>query len=468
MRSFSGWSVAPYAPKSPDSFSYISRLVSFITLILIVATCLSAETTSQTLPTDSNAAKDTLPFRQFSSSQPILIFDINGPIGAVTDDRLTDAFKDAARENAQLLLIMLDTPGGFTGPTFSMIKQILNSSVPVCVYIAPDGSRAGSAGVFLTYAAHFAAMAPTTNIGAAHPVSGGKEMDSIMNEKVTNDAVAQILATAEKRGRNREWAEKAVRQSVSIPASQADSLRVIDFIAKDTAELFARLDGRITETPQGRVQLSLRNAPVRAIETSFLKKLLTIITHPDIAFILLSIGGLGIVIELYNPGAILPGVVGAISLILAFYSFQTLPINWAGVLLIALSIVLFIAEIKVVSFGLLTVGGVVSLVLGGMMLIDTLDPALKVSTGALTSVAVIAITFLLLLGWVVAKSTRLKVSTGPEALLGKVGPIRGNGFVFIEGALWRYRASETLSSGTMVRVDKIDGLTLIVSPVEKG
>jgi membrane-bound serine protease (ClpP class) len=228
------------------------------------------------------------------------------------------------------------------------------------------------------------------------------------------------------------------------------------------------LDGRITETPQGRVQLSLRNAPVRAIETSFLKKLLTIITHPDIAFILLSIGGLGIVIELYNPGAILPGVVGAISLILAFYSFQTLPINWAGVLLIALSIVLFIAEIKVVSFGLLTVGGVVSLVLGGMMLIDTLDPALKVSTGALTSVAVIAITFLLLLGWVVAKSTRLKVSTGPEALLGKVGPIRGNGFVFIEGALWRYRASETLSSGTMVRVDKIDGLTLIVSPVEKG
>lgn len=445
-------------------------LVFGLLLAAIITSNLLADSLPKIADTSSGATPgsgDSLPLIVANSNQPILTFEMSGPIGAVTDDRLTEALKEAERSNAQLLIIMMDTPGGFTGPTFSMIKKILNSSVPVCVYIAPDGSRAGSAGVFLTYAAHFAAMAPTTNIGAAHPVSGGQELDSIMNEKVTNDAVAQILSTADKRGRNREWAEKAVRQSVSIPASEALSLKVIDFIARDTADLFAQLDGRQTETPDRRFQLNVVGAPVRAIETSFLKRLLTIITHPDIAFILLSLGTLGIIIELYNPGAILPGVVGAISLILAFYSFQTLPVNWAGVLLIVLAFVLFIAEIKIVSFGLLTVGGVISLILGGAMLIDTADPALRVSTSILATVGVLVLFTLLLIGWVVTRTTRGKSATGPEGLIGKVGPVKGNGFVFIEGALWRYRATQPVAEGSLIRVEQIDGLTLIVTPHEK-
>ncbi|HWR82995.1 MAG TPA: nodulation protein NfeD [Candidatus Deferrimicrobium sp.] len=388
---------------------------------------------------------------------------IDGPIGTVTDDRIASAIETVQDNAADLLVVFLDTPGGFTKPTWSICKNILNSRVPVCIYIAPSGARAGSAGVYMTYSAHFAAMAPSTNIGAAHPVSGsGEKIDSVMNQKVTNDAVAQVRAAAQKRGRNGEWAERAVRESVSITDREALDSNVIDLRAENIDSLLNQLDGRETELPFGKKKVATRGAIIRDIKISFVHKILDIITQPDVALILFSIGGLGIVLELYNPGAILPGVVGAISLILAFYSFQTLPINYAGLALIILAILMFIAEIKVISHGLLTIGGLISFFLGGLMLVDTVDPALRVSKSVLLTVVTCIGTAVFLAGWLVLKASRSRPFIGQEGMIGKIAEVRPNGFVYVDGALWRAVSDEPLEVGGRVEVVEIDKLTLKV------
>lgn len=396
--------------------------------------------------------------------QPLVYqLDIEGAIGAVTDTRISDALDKSEEDRAELLVIMLDTPGGFTKPTWSICKHILNSPVPVCMYIAPSGARAGSAGVYMTYASHFAAMAPSTNIGAAHPVSGeGQKVDSIMNEKITNDAVAQIKAAADKRGRNAAWAERAVRESVSITDKEALDSNVITVRAENMDDLLRQLDGRETETPFGKKTMHLAGARVQVLPHSFIQKVLEIVTSPDVAFILFSLGGLGIVLELYNPGSILPGVVGAICLILAFYSFQTLPINYAGVLLILLAIILFIVEIKVVSHGLLTVGGIVALILGGLMLVDTVDPTLRVSWSVLITMALLVGLTLIVVGYLVFKVSRHKPFTGQHALIGKHGEVHPDQFVYTEGALWRYESDQPLAIGDKVEVIEVEQLTLKV------
>jgi membrane-bound serine protease (ClpP class) len=388
---------------------------------------------------------------------------IDGAIGTVTDDRIADAIEMAEDDGAELLVIFLDTPGGFTKPTWSICKNILNARVPVCIYIAPSGARAGSAGVYMTYSAHFAAMAHSTNIGAAHPVSGmGDKVDSVMNEKVTNDAVAQIRAAAQKRGRNAEWAEKAVRESVSITDKDALELNVIDVRAENLEDLLNQLDGREVELPLGKKQVATKGARTREIKTSFIHRVLEVITQPDIALILFSIGGLGIVLELYNPGAILPGVVGAISLILAFYAFQTLPINYAGLALIILAMILFIAEIKIVSHGMLTVGGIISFFLGGMMLVDTVDPALKISMSVLITVVVCFGLAVIVAGWLVLKASRRQPFVGQEGMVGKIAEVRPNGFVYVDGALWKAISDEELEVGSNVKIVSVDKLTLKV------
>ncbi|HVP07848.1 MAG TPA: nodulation protein NfeD [Candidatus Acidoferrum sp.] len=398
------------------------------------------------------------------SDEPVVYrLNIEGAIGAVTDDRIEDAITKAEDNNAELLIITLDTPGGFTKPTWAICKRILNSKVPVCIYIAPAGARAGSAGVYMTYAANFAAMAPSTNIGAAHPVSGsGGDIDSVMNEKVTNDAAAQIRAAAEKRGRNAKWAERAVRESVSITATEALDSNVINCIAKDDDDLLRQLNGRETETALGKKKMNLTMARFVDVKHSFIQKFLEVVTSPDVAFILFSLGGLGIVLELYHPGAILPGIVGAICLILAFYAFQTLPINWAGVSLIIVAIILFILEIKVVSHGLLTIGGIISLFLGGLMLIDTVDPSLKVSYSVLITVAVLIGVTLALVIIVVLKVSRNRPFSGQQSLVGKRGVVHENNFVFVEGALWKCSADVTLTVGETVEITGVDQLTLKV------
>lgn len=389
--------------------------------------------------------------------------DIEGTIGAVTDDRIEDAIDEAEENGAALLVIYLDTPGGFTKPTWAITKRFLNSPVPICIYIAPSGARAGSAGVYMAYAAHFAAMAPSTNIGAAHPVSGsGQEIDSIMNEKITNDAVAQIKAFAKKRGRNAEWAERAVRLSISSTDEEALDSNVVDIRAQSYEDLLAQINGRVTETPAGTVTMELENPRTRVIEISFAYRILEIITQPDVAFILFSIGGLGIVLELYNPGAILPGVIGAISLILAFYAFQTLPINYAGVALILLAIVLFIAEIKVISHGLLTVGGVISLFLGGLMLVDTVDPSLRVSKSILLTISLLVGGTLVVVFLMVYKARQAKPFSGQSAMIGRTGKMHRDGFMYVEGALWRTTSDEPLTEGDTVEVIGVSNMTLKV------
>ncbi|MBI5266906.1 MAG: nodulation protein NfeD [candidate division Zixibacteria bacterium] len=401
------------------------------------------------------------------ATRPIIYtITIDGAIGAVTDDRLADALDQAENAGAELLVVILDTPGGFTRPTWSICKRFLNSLTPVCVYIAPSGARAGSAGVYMTYAAHIAAMAPSTNIGAAHPVGGeGEKIDSIMNEKITNDAVAQIKAAADKRGRNAGWAERAVRQSVSITDREALDSNVINLRAENLDSLLAKLNGREVELPTGKKTLHLVDPDIRPISQSFVQRFLGMITQPDVAFILFSLGGLGIVLELYNPGAILPGVVGGICLILAFYSFQTLPINWAGVALIVLAIILFIAEIKVISHGLLTIGGIVSLFLGGLMLIDTVDPTLRVSTSVLITVAVAIGALAFTLVFLVVKASRNKPFLGKNAMVGRTAEVRADGYVYLDGALWKVTCDESLAEGTKIEVVDVDQLTLKVKRI---
>ena len=411
----------------------------------------------------SAKSTDSATISEAANRSLVYLMTIDGAIGTVTDSRIEGAIELADENNAELLVIELDTPGGFTKPTWAICKSFLNSPVPVCIYIAPSGARAGSAGVYMTYAAHIAAMAHSTNIGAAHPVAGGgAEVDSVMNEKITNDAVAQIKASAQKRGRNAEWAEKAVRESVSIPDSEALELNVIDVRAKNLDDLFLQIDGKEVDLPLGKRNLSLKDPRVVEIEISFVHKILDLITQPDVAFILMSIGGLGIILELYNPGSIFPGVVGAISLILAFYSFQTLPINYAGVALILLAAILFIAEIKVVSHGLLTIGGVISLFLGGLMLIDTVDPSLKISKSVLISVVVFVGVCVFLVSWLVIKASRNRPTIGNESMLGKIGQVRSGGFVYVEGALWKSESDEPLEVGAKVEVVEVNNLLLKV------
>ncbi len=398
----------------------------------------------------------------------VYLMTIDGAIGTVTDSRVTAAIELADHNDAELLVIELDTPGGFTKPTWSICKSFLNSPVPVCIYIAPSGARAGSAGVYMTYAAHIAAMAHSTNIGAAHPVAGGgQEIDSVMNEKITNDAVAQIKAAAQKRGRNAQWAEKAVRESVSVPDSEALALNVIDVRAKNVDDLLAQIDGREVELPSGKKKLSLKDAIVKEIEISLVHKILDIITQPDVAFILMSIGGLGIMLELYNPGSIFPGVVGAIALILAFYSFQTLPINYAGLALIILAAILFIAEVKIVSHGLLTIGGVISLFLGGLMLIDTVDPSLRISKSVLISMVAFIGVCVFLVSWLVVKASKHRPFTGNEGMIGRIGEVRNGGFVFVEGALWKAESDEPFEVGSKVEIIGANNLLLKVKKLIK-
>ncbi|MBN1212917.1 MAG: nodulation protein NfeD [candidate division Zixibacteria bacterium] len=415
---------------------------------------------------DSIISRDTI-LKKAELIRPLVYYTvIDGAIGTVTDDRIGEIIELAGENGAELIVIMLDTPGGFTRPTWSICKKILNSYVPVCVYIAPAGARAGSAGVYITYASHFAAMAPSTNIGAAHPVGGaGEQVDSVMNEKVTNDAVAQIRAAAEKRGRNAEWAEKAVRQSVSITNNDALEMKVIEIVADNLDDLLAQINGRETEIPSGKKIMNLANARTEQIKTSFKHRFLEVITSPDIAFILFSIGGLGIVLELYNPGAIFPGVIGAISLILAFYAFQTLPINYAGMALIILSLILFIAEIKIVSHGLLTVGGVISFVLGGLMLVDAVDPGMRISLSLIITMAVLVSLTAIVVIYLVVKAAKRQPFTGEEGMVGKIAEVRSGGFVYVDGALWKVDSEEELEVGTNVEIVGVDKLKLKVKRI---
>ena len=305
------------------------------------------------------------------AAQPVSLIELDSAITPVTVRLLAGAIDRAQAEGSQALIVQLNTPGGLERSMRSMVQSILGSPIPVIVYVAPAGARAASAGVFITMAAHVAAMAPATNIGAAHPVAVGGGGDKEMIKKVENDAAAFARTIATERGRNAEWAEKAVRSSVSATEREAVKLKIVDLVAESVPDLLAKIDGRTVKTVRGQVTLATRDASVKTIEVRFRDRFLALISDPNIAYLLMMAGMLGIFFELSNPGAILPGVIGGICLILAFYAFQSLPVNWAGLLLLLFGVVLLIAEIKVVSHGVLAIGGVVAMLIGSLMLYDS-------------------------------------------------------------------------------------------------
>ena len=405
-----------------------------------------------------------------AAAQAVATIEMDSAITPVTVRLLTTAIDRAQSDGAQALVVQLNTPGGLERSMRSMVQTILGSPIPVIVYVAPTGARAASAGVFITMAAHVAAMAPATNIGAAHPVAvGGGGMDKEMTKKVENDAAAFARTIATERGRNAEWAEKAVRSSVSATEREAEKLKVVDLVADNLPDLLAKIDGRTVKTTKGQVTLATKDAPLKVIEVRFRDRFLALISDPNIAYLLMMGGMLGIFFELSNPGSILPGIVGGICLILAFFAFQSLPVNWAGLLLLLFGVILLIVEIKVVSHGVLAIGGVISMLLGSIMLYDAPEV-----TGIRLSWAVILPTVGATAGLVFfAVSMGIRAlyrpaATGSSAMVGRLGvtrtPLQPEGQVLIDGELWRAVSPEAgVGPGEPVQVTAIDGLTLTVT-----
>jgi membrane-bound serine protease (ClpP class) len=405
---------------------------------------------------------------------PVVVATYEGVINPVAAEYLHDAMSFAEAKHAQAIILRLDTPGGLDTSMRLMIKDVTGSTIPVVIYVAPSGGRAASAGVFLTIAAHVAAMAPGTNIGAAHPVAmGGGEMDKTMKEKVENDSIAYIKSIAEQRGRNVSWAEDAVRKSVSVTEKEALALKIIDLIADDLPALLKKLDGRKVQMGQASAVLQTKDVEVLEFEIGWRLELLKALSDPNIAYLLMTLGTIGLLAELYNPGAILPGIVGAISLILGFYSLQSLPINYAGVLLLLLGIVLFVLEATVTSYGLLAIGGILSMLLGSLMLIKTDAPFLQISWAVIVPVIGFAALVTFAMVGMGMRAMRRRPVTGSEGMIGLVGmaktALAPKGQVAVRGELWEAMSDEPVEAGVMVEVTAIEGLTLRVkSTPEKG
>lgn len=403
------------------------------------------------------------------AAQKVISIKIDGAINPVTAAFIHRGLQVARAEKAECLLIHLNTPGGLLESTRKIVSDILESPVPVIVYVSPAGSRAASAGVFITLSADIAAMAPGTNIGAAHPVALQGGMDSTMSEKATNDAAAFIRAIAEKRKRDLAWAEEAVRQSISITENEALQKNVIDLVAKNTAELLSDIDGKNIELNTGTVTLHTRNARVETVTMKSSEELLDLLSDPNIAYVLLLLGIFGILFEFYNPGAIFPGIIGVISLILSFYSMSALPINYAGLALLIFSIILFLLEIKIASHGLLAIGGIVSLLLGSIMLIrpeSTLDVIGISRSVIVTAVIVTALFFFFVIG-IGLKAQKRKPVTGVEGIMEETGEsleiLDPTGTVRIHGEIWNAESvSGKINKGEKVEVTAMKDLKLYV------
>jgi membrane-bound serine protease (ClpP class) len=444
------------------SFILTPAFLSALTISILPA----ADSFLQPRPIQAAESKDAAE----PTAVTVAVYD--GVINPVSAEYLTQAIADAAQDHAQALVIQLDTPGGLDTSMRMIVKEMSASEVPIIVYVSPTGARAASAGAFITLAAHIAAMAPGTNIGAAHPVSmGGGEMDKEMKKKVENDAAAYIKSIAEKHGRNVQWAEDAVRQSVSATETEALKLKIIDLIAPDLPALLAAVDGRTVETAAGSRVLKTKSAAVKMVGMSGRMKILNALSDPNIAYILMLLGIYGLIFELSNPGAILPGVVGAICIVLAFYSFQTLSINYAGLLLILLAIVMFIAEIKVPSYGLLTVGGVISMVLGSLMLVKTDMPFMQISWWVIFPTAIVTAGFFVGVVGMAWKTRHQKSVAGIEGFIGRSGTARTEinprGQILIQGEFWDAISSEPIHEGEAVEVTGIEGLKLYIKRSKK-
>jgi membrane-bound serine protease (ClpP class) len=422
-----------------------------------------------------------------------LIVEVEGAIGPATSAYVEEAIADAEDRAAELLVLRMDTPGGLDTSMRAIVKAINASQVPVVGFVAPSGARAASAGTYILYACHVAAMAPGTNLGAATPVQigglpGGQTPEKAkpadneddqddkpaktgdaMKDKLINDAVAYIRSLAQLRGRNAEWAEKAVREAASLPAEEALQLGVVDLLARDLDELLRKLNGRVVKISGGEVTLDTGDITQIELEPDWHSRLLAIISNPNIAYVLMLVGIYGLIYEFSNPGAVVPGIAGAVSLVLALYAFQLLPINYAGVALMLLGLALMVAEAFAPSFGALGISGVVSFVVGSLILVDTDAPGFGLSIPLILTVAVTSAVLLVFVVGMAVRSRRRPVVSGAEQLLTTMGyaptAFEGEGRVRLHGEIWTARSQAPVAAGQTVRVIGRDGLTLLVEPM---
>lgn len=431
-----------------------------------------------------------------AAAAPVHVLGVDGPIGPASAGYVTDGLEDAAAAGAGAVVLRMDTPGGLSSAMRDIIKAILASPVPVIGYVAPSGARAASAGTYILYASHVAAMAPGTNLGAATPVriggmpgtpspqpgDGGGDGDGgdkaaqapadPMERKLVNDAVAYIRALADMRGRNADWAERAVREAASLPARAAVEKDVVDLMAQDLDALLQAVDGRRVETDAGVVTLATADAAIVRIEPDWRTRLLAVITNPNIAYILMLVGIYGLIFELMSPGAIVPGVLGAICLLLALFAFQALPVNYAGLGLVVLGIAFMISEAFVPSFGALGLGGVVAFAIGSVLLFDADAEHFQLSLALVGGVT--AASLLLFLGTAVmaARSYGRPIVSGRQQMIDSLGVVvedfEREGRVRAHGELWRAESDVPLRAGQRVRVTSMAGLRLHVEPVENG
>lgn len=407
-----------------------------------------------------------------STVVPYLVID--AAINPVVASFLAEQIAQANHQQKRAVVIQLSTPGGLDSAMRSIIQAELSSQVPIIVYIAPAGARAASAGALITLAADFAAMAPGTNIGAAHPVSisPGSQPNGTMNEKIVNDAAAYARSIAQQRGRNQDWAEKAVRESVSTSAQEALDEQIIDLIAENNRQLLQKLNGLNYRREGVAHTLKTENATLQLIEMNWRQEILSALSNPTFAYMLMMLGIIGIFFEISQPGVILPGVIGAISILLAFFAFSMLPINYVGLLLILLAVVLFILEVKVPSFGMLTVGGVIAMAMGSLMLIDSSEPYMQISKAVIAATITVSAGFISFATWMVLRTQKRPATSGKEGMVGEQGEVinwTGNqGRVFVHGEYWTARCADQLTAGRRIEIVRIvEGLVLEVRPLEQ-